>query len=34
MTANVVPLSAVGQLDLMAALADAEGQLAPSSRRM
>jgi integrase/recombinase XerD len=34
MIASVVPFSAVDQLDLVAALADAEGQLAPSSRRM
>lgn len=34
MTASVVPFSAVAQLDLVAALTDAQGQLAPSSRRM
>jgi integrase/recombinase XerD len=34
MTASVVPFSAVARLDLVAALTDAEGQLAPASRRM
>src|SRR5258708_28560963 len=34
MTASVVSFSAVARLDLVAALTDAEGQLAPSSRRM
>ncbi len=34
MTASVVPFSAISQLDLVAALTDAQGQLAPSSRRM
>src|SRR6266702_3582083 len=34
MTASVVPFSAVARLDLVAALVDAQGQLAPSSRRM
>ncbi|HEY6410662.1 MAG TPA: tyrosine-type recombinase/integrase [Ktedonobacteraceae bacterium] len=34
MTASVVPFSAVARLDLAVALADAQGQLAPSSRRM
>jgi site-specific recombinase XerD len=34
MTASVVSFSAVARLDLLAALTDAEGRLAPSSRRM
>lgn len=34
MTTNLVPFSAIVRLDLVAVLADAEGQLAPSSRRM
>ncbi len=34
MTSSVVPFSAVSQLDLVAALTDAQGQLLPSSRRM
>lgn len=34
MTTSVVPFSAIARLDLVAALADAEGQLTPSSRRM
>lgn len=34
MTTSLAPYSAVARLDLGAALTDAEGQLAPSSRRM
>ena len=34
MTASIAPFSAVAQLDLVAALTDAQGQLMPSSRRM
>ena len=33
MTTSVVPFSAIARLDLAAALADVQGQLAPSSRR-